>query len=205
MEANSIVQSNKPINEKGIHPKVFMMMLGMISMSMLFVALTSALIVKKSDTVLWKNFSLPLPFMISTAFIILSSVTLQISYNWFKKGDSRYKPFMGVTVVLSVVFCLFQFMGWNALSDIGMKLSGNVSGSFVYVVTGFHLAHLLGGMIALLVTYLVHLIQTRKSLDEIKLLLNINKRVNFQVLLIFWHFLGGLWVYLFTFLYIIYS
>lgn len=205
MIMSNSVQTNNQQSDKGMHPKVFMMLIGMISMSMLFVALTSALIVKKSDTVLWKNFTLPLPFMISTLFIILSSITLQVSFNWFKKGDSRYKPLMGVTFVLSIIFCVFQVLGWNTLSNMGLKLSGNVSGSFVYVVTGFHLAHLFGGMTALLITYIIHLIKTRNSLEEIKLLININKRVNFQVLLIFWHFLGGLWIYLFSFLYLIYS
>jgi cytochrome c oxidase subunit 3 len=86
-----------------------------------------------------------------------------------------------------------------------MRLDGNVSGSFVYMVTGFHLAHLIGGILALLITFLKHIWKVKDPVEELKRIADINRRVNFNVLLIFWHFLGGLWVYLFVFLFSVYK
>lgn len=139
-----------------MHPKKFMMLLGMVSMCMLFAALTSALIVKKADTVSWKNFVLPSNFLYSTFVIIVNSILLQLSYMLYKRSNQSYKLLMIATFLSACVFCVLQYLGWMQLTKIGAPLSGNVSGSFVYLVTGFHVAHLVGGMVVLLITTIVH-------------------------------------------------
>ena len=199
------VKSNQPIKATvGMHPKKFMMLLGMVSMCMLFAALTSALIVKKADTVLWKNFVLPSSFLYSTIVILISSVFLQISYSLYKKSKESYRLAMLATLASAIVFCLLQYQGWMQLTKIGAPLSGNVSGSFVYLVTGFHVAHLLGGMVALLITTLMHFLRSKPK-NEVEMNVALEYTVNYEVLLIFWHFLGALWVYLYLFLFIIYN
>jgi cytochrome c oxidase subunit 3 len=204
MDNTRNVGSGKPGNT-GIHPKVFMMMIAMVSMTMLFVALTSALLVKKADTLQWVKFTLPPIFLYSTLVIIVSSVFLHLSYNMYKKGNQTYKVLMGAALFTSLIFCYMQYTGWQDLVKIGMRLDGNVSGSFVYMVTGFHLAHLIGGILALLITFLKHVWKVKDPLEELKRIADINRRINFNVLLIFWHFLGGLWVYLFVFLFSVYK
>ncbi len=199
------VKSNQPIKATvGMHPKKFMMLLGMVSMCMLFAALTSALIVKKADTVSWKNFVLPSSFLYSTIVILISSVFLQISYSLYKKSKESYRLAMLATLASAIVFCLLQYQGWMQLTKIGAPLSGNVSGSFVYLVTGFHVAHLLGGMVALLITMLMHFLRSKPK-NEVEMNVVLESTVNYEVLLIFWHFLGALWVYLYLFLFIIYN
>lgn len=199
------VKSNQPIKATvGLHPKKFMMLLGMVSMCMLFAALTSALIVKKADTVSWKNFVLPSSFLYSTIIILISSVFLQISYSLYKKSKESYRLAMLATLASAIVFCLLQYQGWMQLTKIGAPLSGNVSGSFVYLVTGFHVAHLLGGMVALLITTLMHFLRSKPK-NEVEMNVALESTVNYEVLLIFWHFLGALWVYLYLFLFIIYN
>ncbi len=202
--AVTLEQRQQTTDTIGMHPKKFMMLLGMVSMCMLFAALTSALIVKKADTTSWKNFVLPSSFLYSTAVVVLSSIFLQISYVLYKKNNKSYKLMMLVTLLTAAVFCFLQYSGWMQLTKIGAPLSGNVSGSFVYLVTGFHVAHLLGGMVVLLITTLVHILRP-KPINKKGELLALESKINFEVLLIFWHFLGALWIYLYVFLFIIYN
>lgn len=203
------VSVNKNINQPiegntGLNTKKFMMLISMVSMSMMFVALTSALLVKKGDTVKWVNFQIPSAFLISTFIIILSSITIQWAYSFYVKGQDQYKLLLFVTLLLSIVFTAVQYYGWIQLKSLGFAFDGNVSGSFVYVITGFHLAHLFGGMTALFVTWIKH-VKKLSPIDELKRIADINKKINLEVLIIFWHFLGGLWIYLYTFLFLVYN
>jgi len=196
---------NQPMeNGSGIHPKKFMMLISMVSMSMLFVALTSALLVKKGDTIKWVNFHLPSTFILSTIIVIMSSITIQWAYSFYLKGQDQYKILLFVTLLLSIIFTALQYYSWIQLKELGFALSGNVSGDFVYMITGFHLAHLFGGMVALFITWLKHL-KRLSPIDELKRIADINKKINLEVLIIFWHFLGVLWIYLYAFLYIVYN
>ena len=91
------------------------------------------------------------------------------------------------------LFSYFQFKGWQELTNQGVFLTGkgsNVSGSFLYVITLAHLIHLIGGLIALLITA----INTKKGKHTSK------DCLGFELTTIYWHFLGLLWVYLFFFL-----
>ncbi|GIR13212.1 MAG: hypothetical protein CM15mP23_17870 [Cryomorphaceae bacterium] len=77
--------------------------------------------------------------------------------------------------------------------DQGVYLTGegsNPSGSFIYVITLAHLIHLLGGLVALGIT-------------TVKSKLNIYSKENYlgiELISIYWHFIGLLWLYLFLFL-----
>jgi cytochrome c oxidase subunit 3 len=108
------------------------------------------------------------------------------------------------TFLLGVIFTALQYYGWIQIKELGFPLSGNVSGSFVYIITGFHLAHLIAGMLALFITLLLSIIK-RNPIDELKRIADINKKVNYEILVMFWHFLGVLWIYLYSFLYIVYN
>ena len=48
-------------------------------------------------------------------------------------------------MVLGLAFLVLQYQGWQALTAIGVELTTNPSGSFVYVISGVHAAHILGG------------------------------------------------------------
>lgn len=203
MSLNNKVNRNLEAGS-GIHPKKFMMLVSMASMSMLFIALTSALLVKKGDTLKWANFNIPNAFMYSTIVVILSSVSIQWAYSFYRKGQDQYKMLLFVTLLLSIIFTAIQYYGWIQMKELGFALSGNVSGSFVYLITGFHLAHLFGGMVAVAITWLLH-IRKLSPIDELKRIADINKKINLEVLIIFWHFLTVLWVYLYSFLFIVYN
>ena len=184
--------SIKKGERKRIHPQVFGLWIALASITMMFGAFTSAYIVRQAAGN-WLDFRLPDLFFFSTAIILLSSFTLQFSFNAFKrKKESAYKIFLVFTLVLGIAFLVFQYQGWMALFDIGVDLKGNPSGSFLYLITAAHAAHILGGIAALVVAIL-HAFSLKFEPTN-------QRRIRFKMVLTYWHFVDLLWLYLLVFL-----
>jgi cytochrome c oxidase subunit 3 len=184
------VEEKRIIRAKVAKPLLWV---GMISMVMIFASLTSAYVVRqqKGD---WLQFELPRLFYISTAIIIMSSVTMNWVLSSAKKNDFKnIKLAAFITLLLGLSFVICQFKAWGVLVDQKIFFAGkysNAAGSFLYALTGLHLAHLLGGMIALMVV-------SAKSMGQ---RYNSENLLGIKLCAIFWHFLDALWIYLFLFL-----
>jgi len=166
---------------------------GIFSILMLFAGLTSAYIVRQADGN-WLEFSMPFMFWISTGLILLSSATM----NWAvisarsNKFDS-VKLALVMTLALGIAFCFSQFLAWKELVAGGIFFSGkaaNPSGSFMYILSGLHLAHILSGLFYTVVILM-------KSLGN---RYNSGNLMGIKHCSIYWHFLDALWIYLFVFL-----
>lgn len=166
--------------------------ISMASMVMLFAGLTSGYIVRKAEG-RWTEFTLPLPFTVSTVIMLISSVTMHLALRAVKRNDiPALKQWLVVTLALGLGFVFSQFLGWNMLTHKGIYFvdKANPSGSFFYSISGLHLAHLIGGIIALLITNGKALLGRYSA----------NKYLGVELCSIYWHFLDGLWIYLFVFL-----
>ena len=189
MEAVTI---NKDQRTNRIHPQKFALWLGMASIIMMFIAFTSAYIVKQGAGN-WLEFQMPKIFFISTGVIVLSSIFLETSYRSFVNGKEKiYKYGLLGTFVLGIVFVSLQIEGWNELFSIGIDLKGNPSGSFLYLITGVHAAHVIGGIAALFVA-IFHAFTLKYKVSD-------QRKHRFGLVLQYWHFIGLLWVYLLVFL-----
>lgn len=176
----------------GIHPKKFALLLACASMVMMFAGLTSAYLVRQAAGN-WLEFQLPVIFSVNTGVILLSSILLHASYQSFRKGkENLYRWFLLAAVLLGFAFLVLQYQGWLELQKIGIELSTNPSGSFVYAISGIHAAHVLGG-VAALVMALVHAFVLPYKVTT-------QRKLRFELTLIYWHFVDLLWVYLFVFL-----
>jgi cytochrome c oxidase subunit 3 len=181
------------VNQKRnkIHPQKFALWAACASILMMFAAMTSAYIVRKAAGN-WLEFRLPEMFFYSTGLILLSSLTLHASYQAFVRGNEhRYKALMLATFGLGLGFVATQYLGWLALNDIGVMLDGNPSGSFIFVISGLHAAHVLGGIAALVVALLHAFMLPYKATER--------RKHRFQLVLTYWHFVDFLWLYLFGF------
>jgi cytochrome c oxidase subunit 3 len=164
--------------------------LSMVSMVMIFAGLTSGYIVRQAESN-WFVFELPVIFYFSTAFILLSSASMQWAYVAIKKNNkSQLITGLIITLGLGLAFVFTQFTAWSNLVDEGVFFTGNPSGSFLYVITALHLAHLFGGLIFLIVV-------TARSIQG---RYHAQNKLPIELCTIFWHFLDGLWIYLFVFL-----
>lgn len=186
----SAAEEKRQIREKVAKP---MLWLGMISMIMIFGSLTSAYVVRmgKGD---WLHFEMPQSFYISTAVIIISSVTMNWALASAKKNDLKNLKIASlITLGLGLLFVVFQFQSWGVLVDQKVFFAGkdsNAAGSFMYALTGLHMAHLAGGLIALMVV----------SFKAFRSRYNSENLLGIKLCAIFWHFLDALWIYLFLFL-----
>lgn len=171
-----------------------MLWLAIVSMCMIFGGLTSAYMVRSGDPG-WLSFELPKMFFVSTAVIIASSFTMLFAYQSARKNNfSGVKMGMLLTLFLGITFIVCQFMAYNALVKQGIFIGGptsNPAGSFLYVISGAHLAHLAGGIIMLIIV----------CIKAFKQLYHSKKLLGLQLCSIYWHFLDLLWVYLFLFMY----
>jgi cytochrome c oxidase subunit III len=171
-----------------------MLMIGIISMVMLFAGLTSAYVVR-ADNGNWFVFHLPPIAILSTAIIVMSSITMFMAQLSIKKNNFSLTTLgIGLTFTLGIVFFYTQIEGWRQLTAQGIYFFGkfaNASGSFLYLIALVHLVHMLGGLISLLVTF-VKAVRRKYSSEDY---------LGIELTAIYWHFLDVLWVYLFLFLY----
>jgi cytochrome c oxidase subunit III len=177
-------------DRKKIHPHKFTLWVGIGSIVMMFAGLTSAYIVKR-NLVNWISFDLPVIFWFSTAVIILSSLTIFLSHNYFKNGEmAKYRQWLTVTIILGIAFVIMQSFGFAQLWKSGITLTRNVSFSFLYVIVGLHALHVVAGVIALLVLFLKAFSLKRKSYSSLPM----------EMMSTYWHFVDLLWIYLLVFL-----
>ncbi len=170
-----------------------MLWFGMISMTMTFAGLTSAYLISSNRKDWDLSFELPLEFSVSTILILLSSLTFYFGKKNILISKLKSLWFLGLTFGISVGFVFLQFKGFGVLIDKGYYFTGaesHVNSSFLYVLVVLHLLHLFFGIIFLsIVTFKV-----------IKEKYNSTNILGASLVTIFWHFLGGLWLYLFLFI-----
>jgi len=192
------------------------MVCAIVTVSMVFVSLTSAYIVRRGLPTFddstrtyfrdWGSVQLPwVLLLINTAILLISTLTVEGARRQIARraalapvqsipgvslGDERSFPWLGVTAVLGFGFLIGQWMAWGELKARGFLVSTNPDSSFVYLLTAAHAVHLTGGIVALLwasATSLLH-----RPVE--------GRRIVVDVAAWYWHFMAVLWVYVFALL-----
>lgn len=173
-----------------MHPKKFALWLFMVTVVMIFAALTSAYIVRQSEGN-WLEFTLPDIFYYTSGTVILSSIFLHWAYVSAKKDELvQVRLGMSIAVILGILFLIGQWYSWVALVDKDVYFVGNPAGSFLYVFTGLHALHLISGVIFLIIVLI----------SSFRYKVHSQSMTTMEMCVTYWHFLGGLWLYLFMFL-----
>ncbi|MBS1783580.1 MAG: cytochrome c oxidase subunit 3 [Bacteroidetes bacterium] len=199
MESMTVIDQRKKV-----HPHKFLLWMAIGSIAMMFAGLTSGYVVKEAAGN-WRNFHLPIIFWVSTAVILLSSVTIALGLKAFRRREMpKYKQFISLTLFLGLAFGALQFLGFYELYSqpqqviisgevinrmLPVTLSGNPSESFLFIIFGIHLLHILGGIIALAIVFF------RAFRKRIK----VYNATGLEIVATYWHFVDILWVYLFIF------
>nr|MBI1231302.1 cytochrome oxidase subunit III [Cytophagales bacterium] len=173
-----------------MHPKKFALWLFIVSVVMVFASMTSAYIVRMSEGN-WLEFELPDIFWYTSVIIILSSISLHWAYISAKKDSlDQLRVALVVTVIFGTAFLVGQWYSWVALVDRDVYFVGNPAGSFLYVFTGLHALHLISGVIFLIIVLI----------SSLRYKIHSQSMAQMEMCTTYWHFLGGLWLYLFMFL-----
>jgi cytochrome c oxidase subunit III len=184
---------NQPSGGRGSVPQrtyITGMTVGLGGILMFFMALVSAYIVRKGMP---NSGWVPLPVFprvlwLNTAILVASSFTLAHSRRLFRADDQPgFRHWWGVTTILGVFFLVGQVIAWGKFASAGVFIATNPSSSFFYLFTAAHALHLIGGVVALLAVLFrpTHRL-TRSTATE--------------VVSMYWHFMDGLWVFLFLLL-----
>lgn len=176
--------------KKRIHPHKFTLWVAIGSMIMMFAGLTSAYIVKGSLPG-WSTVEVPTIFYISTAVLLLSSVTIQMANKAFKERSmQQYRRMVMATLVLGIAFIVMQIAGFNQMMESGVVMrGGSGAGQFLYIIFGLHGLHVLGGVIALIVMFARAFSSRSRNYNP----------VSIEIAGTYWHFVDLLWIYLFVF------
>jgi cytochrome c oxidase subunit 3 len=135
---------------------------------------------------------LPRLLYVNTGVLLLSSITLEMARRAFLSAPEleagalgKSLLWLGITLAFGFAFVVGQYLVWRELAAQGLYLATNSNSSFLYVLTGVHALHVLGG-----ITGLIRLTvrMTRK-----KVTLRTSSVTN---TVIYWHFMGALWLYI---------
>ena len=157
---------------------------GLGGVVMVFAGFVSAYVVRRGlSTGDWRPIQLPGVLGFTTAVLLLSSLTLERARRSQNGGSLTW---LRITSLLGVVFLAGQYAAWRQLAAAGVYLASNPASSFFYVLTGAHGLHLLGGVLALFYV-------TARAPNPAW----VGREAATQSLALYWHFMDGLWVFLF--------
>jgi cytochrome c oxidase subunit 3 len=173
-----------------IHPHKFTLWVAIGSIVMMFAGLTSAYIVKSGQAG-WHEVKTPAIFLVSTATLLISSITIQAALRSFKqKAMPAFRTLLVVTLLLGIAFVVMQWKGFNWLWDHGVHFQGSSgAGQFLYIIFGLHALHVLGGITALTVLLARQYFGNVRTYNAIPI----------EIMSTYWHFVDLLWIYLLVF------
>ncbi|MDO8967722.1 cytochrome c oxidase subunit 3 [Algoriphagus sp.] len=183
---------------ENLHPYETLLYLGMFGSGLIFLFLAVAFISSGINQLEGLNHKIPVAFLISTFMLILSGYTAtKMRLHYQEENIPKLEGSLRNTFFLGVTFTILQFAGWKELTDMGINFTGLPSGSFLYLLSGIHIFHLLGAMIFALIL----LVQLRKTQEDgiRKLILVTNpfEKMRIRLFTVYWHFMDAIWLILF--------
>ena len=199
--------------EHRLHRARLGLILGIVSISMLFVTATAVFLMRHAAVMnsylyvrQWLQVELPVRLLLLNTFVLLlSSLTME----WARRSVAREMvfsslraipgvawdpegkvPWLGITVILGLMFLAGQGLAWQALQAHGFHVSTAGFSPFFYLLTGAHAAHLAVGILVLFYAGMVSLLHG--SLEH--------RRIVVETAAWYWHFMAALWVYVFALL-----
>lgn len=184
---------------ESLHPYETMLYLGMLGSGLIFLYLTFAFLFTGEDQQQQPTSNqMPIAFLISTVVLVLSGYTAaSMRLHYQEENILGLENSLRNTFMLGVIFTVLQFAGWKELTDLGIKFTGRPSGSYLYLLSGIHIFHLIGAMIFAVIL----LVQLRKTQgDGVQKLIwvtNPFEKMRIRLFTFYWHFMDVVWLVLF--------
>ena len=136
-----------------------------------------------------------IPYTSVSAFVLLmSSLTMVLALAAIQRGDQRgLKVWLLATALLGSVFVGGQYFEFTTFVHEGVTLTGNLFGTTLYVLTGFHGAHVTVGIIILL-SFFVMAMRGKLAPEQ---------HLNIELAGLYWHFVDVVWIVIFTVIYLV--
>ena len=128
------------------HPKNVYPTLLLLSLTVLFLTLTGAFIYTRVQSDL-PPIKLPILFLVNTAILLLSSYTIILAKRAYLADDTqRYTNMLWYTLGLSLFFLVMQCLAWYMLFQKQIFITSDNSAGYLYVISGLHFVHVIGGI-----------------------------------------------------------
>lgn len=179
----------------GLSTQKFAVWLFLASEIMFFAGLIVAYVAIRYSAPDWPVVSeiLNVPLVaLNTFILIVSSVTMVLAFDNAERDDRRFRYLLLATAVLGIIFLGIQAVEWAELLNEGIQPSNSLFGATFFTLTGFHGAHVSGGVIWVLwVTWKAF----RGGYAE--------NPLGVELVGLYWHFVDLVWIILFTIIYLI--
>ncbi|CAN5377197.1 hypothetical protein BH09BAC1_BH09BAC1_17060 [soil metagenome] len=113
--------------------------------------------------------------------------------------ERAYFTAFGASFILGVLFLIFQTIGWVEMYSQGMNLKANQGYSFLYIISGLHGLHVLGGLVAMGIGLFRSYRRLTEPVAELLFSVDPQHKTRIRLLATYWHFVDVLWVYLYVF------
>lgn len=180
------------------HPYIMMMYLGAMGIFMAFTLLMLLFFNESLIKSVTHPIAFPYAFFVSTIAIASSSFFLEKARQQFYKDNfKKLRNNLLVVFGLGIVFLALQVIGGYELHQNKIYLEGKTAGAYLYIISAFHMLHLMGGLIyaAILINQYI-----KKANDPVQILITVTnpfEKIKLQLLTIYWHFMDALWVGIF--------
>ena len=180
-------------------PRLLMLYIGLLGIAVLFIGLVAMYVLTRLQHGGGPSgHAFPRYFSLSTIVLLTSSAVVAQARRLYQADDlPNLARCLAATLLLGSIFCGLQLAGWHELRLQHVLLTDDPGGSYVYVISGVHIAHIVGGMLYLLVLLLRTLHATRDGVRTLVFIRNPYRRRQLQAISTYWHFVDAVWVALF--------
>jgi len=194
--ATAHIEEN-PSTIPGLSTRKFTMWLFLASEVMFFTGLIATYIAIRFGGADWPIVSqkLNVPLVaLNTFILIVSSVTMVMAFAAIENGDQKgLTKYLIATAALGALFVSIQGFEWSSLLAEGTSANTSLFGATFFTLTGFHGAHVSGGVLALLLV-VFRSMRGRYTLAD---------HQGIELMGLYWHYVDVVWIILFTILYLI--
>ncbi|MDG1276258.1 MAG: cytochrome c oxidase subunit 3 [Algoriphagus sp.] len=182
-----------------MHPYETLLYLGMIGSGLIFLFLVVAFAFSGLNQLEGFNHHIPVAFLISTLLLILSGYTAtKMRLYFIEERTDKLIGSLRNTLWLGILFTGLQLVGWYELDEMGIDFKGIPSGSFLYLLTGIHIFHLLGAMIFAVILLVEMKKKQQDQIQHLILLTNPFEKMRIRLFTVYWHFMDLIWLVLFV-------
>ncbi|MBK8043125.1 MAG: cytochrome c oxidase subunit 3 [Haliscomenobacter sp.] len=205
MENPNRPNKENPYNEYdnfAFHPSNVFLVLLLLGLSALFLSLSAAFVYNRVQSGL-PPVRIPLLFLFNTLILAGGSWSMEWAKTCYKQDRTAdFQKALLLAMGLSLLFLLAQFLGWRSLLQQNLWINSGNAASYLYVISGLHFLHVVGGFPFLLAFYSRARNQTKEPVRALVFFSDPEQALRLRLLRIYWHFLDGLWIYLVLFFFI---
>jgi nitric oxide reductase NorE protein len=132
--------------------------------------------------------------MFNTIFLLTSGFFMAVSVSELKKNEKdKFKMYLGITMFFGVLFLILKSIEYSGKIDEGLTLGYNTFFTFYWLLTLFHVIHVLVGLVILISVYFG--IKKERSTTKLE---------DVEASAAFWHMCDLIWILLFPIIYLLF-